>query len=146
MKKLLRNFAILLMSVVICSCSNSSGSKGTDEDANKENPISHLKSVTKEIAKKGNKWDEKKMKEVYKDILGSAIDYFEGMPSEEEIEKFDEVAKKLDDAIESLDEEAQETFNDLKESPEIGKLLEKLYKNRKKAERAIVEDEDSDDE
>ena len=50
MKKLLRNFAILLMSVVICSCSNSSGSKGTDEDANKENPISHLKSVTKEIA------------------------------------------------------------------------------------------------
>ena len=86
------------------------------------------------------------MKEVYKDILGSAIDYFEGMPSEEEIEKFDEVAKKLDDAIESLDEEAQKTFNDLKESPEIGKLLEKLYKNRKKAERAIVEDEDSDDE
>ena len=146
MKKLYGSILILMMSVVIGSCSNSSSSKDADEDADKENCISHLKTVAKEISKHGNEWDESKMKEIYKDVIKSAMDFYKGMPSKEEIKEFDKAGAYLDDAIESLDEGAISLYHEVKNSPEIEDQLRKLRKARKKAKKNNEENENDNDE
>ena len=145
MKKILFGLAALLMSVAICSCSNSSSSKDGDEGADKKDAISALKDFAKDIKKNGNDWDEVKIKEVYKDMLNCVVDFYEGLPSKDEIKDFQRISDDIQGAISSLDEDARSTFYDLKDSPEIDMILTKLEKAHSKAKKAIRENEDSED-
>ena len=128
MKKVIYSLGTLLLCLVLASCSS-----GPD----------YIKSLAEDIEKNGEDWDTEEWTEVLKNAQEKSLEFWESMPSEKEIDEFDDAIDELTDAINGLDRKAQEKVMKARNKKEVKKLVEKVRKAAEKARKKV--DKDNDD-
>ena len=140
MKKLLFGLSAILLCFMMASCNN--------------DPISKLKSISKDIEKNGNDWtDAEKWDEVMTEAFNTIIEFADSDPSKEELEEFSETIEELETAIDEIDDKkAKKALDKAKDKfdkdlfKEERKAIKKLKKLSKKYDKDDDDDDSDDDE
>lgn len=148
MKKHFVTLCSLIAVLLLLSCHSSSNK----EKEEKEDPIAQLENIIDDLKDSDEKWDEDQWESFIRDIYDIELSFWESEPSNEEIEEFDKVERKLTNVIDHLSSSGNSSeailtaLANLERELDFDKLSKLEEKGRKAAKKADGDnDEDEED-
>lgn len=143
MKRMMIGLMAILTGVMLAACGGKNDSKEKNDDKSTEAASAAIK-LAHEIDENGNDWDLETWEEKIEKFREDELAFYESMPTQDEIDEYEEACEEVNEAARKLTEDGNYCFH--KANREVGSNLKnKIHAAKKKAIKQAAKKEQVDD-